>query len=80
MKVPFLELHPAYKELQLKPDTAYRRTMDSDWYLLGPGLQTLKQEFAAYCDVKHCVVVGKVLHALHVILPGYDIGVGDERT
>jgi dTDP-4-amino-4,6-dideoxygalactose transaminase len=69
---------PTYQELQPEFDAAYRRVMDSGWYLLGPELEALEQEFAAYCEVKHCVVVGNGLDALHLILRGYDIGAGDE--
>ena len=35
MKVPFLELKPAYDELRVAFDAAYRRVMDSGWYVLG---------------------------------------------
>ena len=35
MKVPFLELKPAYEELRADLDAAYRRVMESGQYLLG---------------------------------------------
>src|SRR5205823_8865305 len=34
VKVPFLELKPAYDELRVGFDAAYRRVMDSGWYVL----------------------------------------------
>lgn len=78
MKVPFLELLPAYKELQPELDAAYHRVMESGWYLLGNELEAFEDEFAAYCGAKHCVGCGNGLDALHLILRAYDIGTGDE--
>ena len=78
MKVPFLELKPAYLELKDEFDAAYHRVMDSGWYLLGRELEAFESEFARYCGVKHCLGVGNGLDAIHLILRGYDIGPGDE--
>jgi dTDP-4-amino-4,6-dideoxygalactose transaminase len=78
VKVPFLELRPAYEELRAELDTAYRRVMDSAWYILGKELETFETEFAAYCGVNHCIGVGNGLDALHLILRGYGIGQGDQ--
>ena len=78
MKVPFLELKPAYDELRDDLDAAYHRVMDSGWYLLGNEIESFEAEFAKYCEAKHCVAVGNGLDALHLILRAYDIGAGDE--
>jgi dTDP-4-amino-4,6-dideoxygalactose transaminase len=78
MKVPFLELKPAYLEYKDEFDAAYHRVMDSGWYLLGNELEAFESEFAQYCGVKYCVGVGNGLDAIHLILRGYGIGPGDE--
>src|ERR1700689_709189 len=78
MKVPFLELNPGYDELRGELDPAYQRVQESGWYLLGKELELFESEFAIYCQSKFCVGVGNGLDALHLILPGYHIGVGDE--
>jgi dTDP-4-amino-4,6-dideoxygalactose transaminase len=78
MKVPFLELKPAYDELRDELDAAYRRVMDSGWYLLGNEIELFEAGFARYCEAGHCVAVGNGLDALHLILRAYDIGAGDE--
>src|SRR5664280_2242827 len=78
MKVPFLELKPAYDELRDELDAAYHRVMDSGWYLLGSEIESFEAGFANYCDAKHCIAVGNGLDALHLILRAYDIGAGDE--
>lgn len=78
MNVPFLELAPAVAELRAELDAAYRRVMDSGWYLLGDELDRFESEFAAYCGVSHCVGVANGLDALHLILRAFRIGPGDE--
>lgn len=78
MKVPFLELKPAYLELKDEFDAAYHRVMDSGWYLFGKELEAFESEFAAYCETKHCIGVANGLDALHLIVRAYGISAGDE--
>lgn len=78
MKIPFLDLTAPYNELQFELDAAYRRVMESGWYILGQETEAFESEFAAYCGVKHCIGVGNGLDALHLILRALDIGSGDE--
>jgi dTDP-4-amino-4,6-dideoxygalactose transaminase len=78
MTIPFLDLKAGYCELQEEIDAAYRRVMDSGWYVLGAEVEAFEAEFAAYCETRHCVGVGNGLDALHLILRGSDIGPGDE--
>jgi dTDP-4-amino-4,6-dideoxygalactose transaminase len=78
MRVPFLDLKPAYLELKPELDAAYERVMQSGWFILGEETRSFEQEFAAYCGVSHSVGVGNGLDALHLILRAMDIGPGDE--
>lgn len=78
MQIPFLDLKAPYQELQEELDKAYRRVMNSGWYLLGEELAGFEQEFAAYCGVKYCVGVGNGLEALHLVLRAWNIGPGDQ--
>jgi dTDP-4-amino-4,6-dideoxygalactose transaminase len=78
VRVPFLELKPAYLELREEFDEAYRRVMDSGRYLLGRELEAFESEFALYCGAAHCLGVGNGLDAIHLILRGYGFGPGDE--
>jgi len=78
MKVPFLDLRAAYYELQSELDAAYRRVMESGWYILGEEVEAFEREFAAYVGTEHCIGVGNGLDALHLILRACDIGPGDE--
>lgn len=67
-----------YRELEDALDEAYSRVMASGRYILGGELQAFESEFAAYCDVKHCIGTGNGLDALHLILRAMEIGPGDE--
>lgn len=76
--IPFLDLKAPYAELQEEMDQAYRRVMDSGWFILGKEVEAFESEFAAYCTADHCIGVGNGLDALHLILRALDIGPGDE--
>jgi dTDP-4-amino-4,6-dideoxygalactose transaminase len=76
--VPFLDLGKLHGSIRPQLDTAYRRVMDSGWFIMGPELEAFESEFAAYSDVKHCIGVGNGLEALHLLLRAYGIGPGDE--
>ena len=78
MKVPFLDLGRLHQEVREDLDAAYRRVMDSGWFVMGPELEAFEAEFARYCEVKHCVGVGNGLEALHLLLQAYEVGPGDE--
>jgi dTDP-4-amino-4,6-dideoxygalactose transaminase len=76
--IPFLDLKSInfihHRELQ----RAFTRVLESGWYILGREVEAFEAEFAAYCDVKHCIGVGNGLEALHLILRAMEIGSGDE--
>jgi len=76
--VPFLDLGAVYQDLKSELDSAYKRCMDSGWYILGKEVADFEREFAEYCEAEHCIGVGNGLEALHLILHGYGIGPGDE--
>lgn len=78
MKIPFLDLRAAYLELAPELDEAYRRVMQSGWFILGGEVDAFEREFADYCDAKQCIGVGNGLEALHLILRAMEIGPGDE--
>lgn len=78
LKVPFLDMKSPYQELKEELDAAYRRVMESGWYIIGEEVQAFEQEFAQYCNVKYCIGVGNGLEALHLILRAYGIKEGDE--
>lgn len=78
MNIPFLDLKAPYLELKDEIDDAYRRVMESGWFILGEEVEAFESEFASYCESKHCIGVGNGLEALHLIVRAYGIGPGDE--
>lgn len=78
MTISFLDLKGPHDELRLELIAAFERVMNSGWYIHGTECKQFEQEFAQYCQAKHCIGVGNGLDALHLILRAYGIGAGDE--
>ena len=78
MKIPFLDLGAAYRELKPEIDAAVSRVLDSGWYILGPEVEAFESEWAAFCKAKHAVGLANGLDALTLALRALDIGLGDE--
>ena len=68
MKVNFLDIGRLHQPIREQLDEAYKRVMDSGWFIMGPELAAFESEFAAYSNVKHCIGVGNGLDALHLLL------------
>ncbi|MDO8543497.1 MAG: DegT/DnrJ/EryC1/StrS family aminotransferase [Opitutaceae bacterium] len=78
MKVPILDLKPAYEELRAELDAAYHRVMESGWLLLGKELEQFETEYASSVRVKHCIGVANGLEAMQLVLMALGVGPGDE--
>ena len=78
MSVPFLDLHAAYESLRDELDAAYKRVMDSGWYILGEEVERFESEFATYCGSRHSIGVANGLDALRLGLQAMGVGPGDE--
>ena len=78
MKISFLDLGAAYRELKTEIDAAVSRVLESGWYILGPEVEAFETEWAAYCEAKHAVGLANGLDALTLALRALDIGPGDE--
>jgi len=78
VSIPALDMKSPYRELRLELDEAYRRFMESGWYVLGEETRLFESEYAAYCGTNHCVGVSNGLDALHLALRAFDIGKNDE--
>ncbi|MBP7142191.1 MAG: DegT/DnrJ/EryC1/StrS family aminotransferase [Opitutaceae bacterium] len=78
MIVPFLELKATYNELKAEMDAAYRRVMDSGWFILGREVEAFENDYARHVGVRHCIGVANGLEALQLGLLAAGIGKGDE--
>lgn len=78
MNIPILALKPAVDELRTELDDAYRRVMDSGWFLLGKELEAFEKEYAASVGTGHCVGVANGLEALQLVLMALGVGPGDD--
>jgi len=78
MSVPFQDFRAPYEEIREELDAAYRRFMESAWYVLGKEVVAFEGEYAAYCQAEYCVGVGNGLEALHLALLALDVGPGDQ--
>ena len=78
MKIPFLDLGAAYRELKPEIDAAVSGVLNSGWYILGPEVEAFEEEWAAYCEARHAIGVANGLDALTLSLRALDIGPGDE--
>ena len=68
MQVPFLDIDRLHRPIRHLLDAAYRRVVDSSWYIMGPELEAFEAEFAAYSGVRYCIGVGNGLEALRLPL------------
>ena len=78
MKIPFLDLSAAYRELKTEINAAVSRVLESGWYILGPEVEAFESEWAAYCEAKYAVGLANGLDALTLALRALDIGPNDE--
>lgn len=76
--IKFLDLKQINLQYKKELQEAFNRVLNSGWFILGEEVEAFENEFAEYCNIKHCIGVGNGLEALHLILRGYGIGEGDE--
>jgi len=78
MKVPSLDLRRQYATVKAEVDAAIRRVVECQGFILGPEVEGIEKEIAAFCGVKHGVGVASGSEALHIALMAAGIGRGDE--
>jgi len=78
MTIPMVDLKAQYLGLKDELDREVAAVLGSGHFVLGPNVQALEQEAAAYCGVKHAITCASGTDALHLALRACGIGPGDE--
>src|SRR5947207_1609126 len=77
-KIPFVDLTSQYQLHKLEIDEALLRVANRCDFILGNDVESFEREFAAFCEVPHCVSVANGTDALRLALAACDVGPGDE--
>lgn len=78
MNIPLINLPRQHEQLRDEIQCAIARVLDRNDFILGSEVEAFEKEFAAYCDVKHCIGVASGLDALTLALRGCGVQPGDE--
>jgi len=78
MNVPFLDLQAINNSQAAELEAAFRRVLQSGWFVLGKEVEQFEQRFAAYCGSAHGIGVANGLDAIMLVLRAWGIGPGDE--
>ena len=78
MSVPFLDLTLQYRSIRTEIDEAIQRVVTSQGFVMGPEVQGLEGEIAAYVGVPHAVGVASGTDAILLPLRALDPRPGDE--
>jgi dTDP-4-amino-4,6-dideoxygalactose transaminase len=78
LPVPLLDLRAQYASIREEVRSAIDRVLESQRFILGPEVESLEREVAAYCGCSHGVGVSSGSDALLVALMAIDLKPGDE--
>ena len=78
MAVPFFDLTAQYASLQPELDEAVLRVARSQHFILGPEVEALEAEMAAYLGVKHAIACASGTDALLLTLRAMELEPGGE--
>jgi histidinol-phosphate/aromatic aminotransferase/cobyric acid decarboxylase-like protein len=77
-RVPLLDLQPQYRPIRDEVLAAIVRVCDSQRFILGPEVEALERELAAYVGVSDTIAVSSGTDALLVTMMALGVGPGDE--
>jgi dTDP-4-amino-4,6-dideoxygalactose transaminase len=77
-RIEFVDLAAQCAPLRDAIDAAVKRVLDAQQFIMGPEVEQLEAELAAYLEVEHAIGVSSGSDALLVALAALDIGPGDE--
>ncbi|GBD89268.1 UDP-2-acetamido-2-deoxy-3-oxo-D-glucuronate aminotransferase [bacterium BMS3Abin03] len=78
MKVPLLDLKPQYQSLKKELDEAILKVAGSQYFILGPEVTKMEEEFCDFLGSKYAIGVSSGTDALLLALMAIDLKPGDE--
>jgi len=78
MNVPYYDLKAQYGAMRDEILAALDRVCGSASFILGSEVAAFEEEFAAYCETKHCVALNTGTSGLHLALLAAGVHPGDE--
>lgn len=76
--ISLMDLPGLYRVVKSKTTPAMNEVLESAKYINGPQITQFEEQFAKYCNVKHCVGISNGTDALILALRALNIGPGDE--
>ena len=77
MRVPLLDLKPQFQQIKSEVMAAVEGVCESQQFIMGPEVEALEQDAAAYCGAKEAIGVSSGTDALLISLMALNIGPGD---
>lgn len=78
INVPLLDLKAQYQTIRAEVEPEVLRVIESQYFIMGPEVEALEKEVAAYCNVKHAIGCASGSDAILIPLMALDIKPGDE--
>ncbi|WP_279614655.1 DegT/DnrJ/EryC1/StrS family aminotransferase [Desulfovermiculus halophilus] len=78
MRIDFANLQYQYRLYKKEIDAAVQSVLDSSTYIMGPHIEQLEQELAAFTGASHCIACSSGTDALQLSLMALGIGPGDQ--
>lgn len=78
LQFPFLDLKAQYRTIKAEIDSAIRRVMESQQFILGPEVDALEKELAAYTRTRFAIACASGSDALLLALMALNVGPGHD--
>jgi dTDP-4-amino-4,6-dideoxygalactose transaminase len=76
-KIPFLDLVTPHQQLEPELTAVFHKVLQTAGFVGGPMVENFENEFAAFCDTKHCVGVANGTDAVRFALMAAGVQAGD---